>query len=114
LVKKYPDCLGTWSFTPSFNNIILSSSSTSEVVCTMQVSDYITHQSHPWFDLTHTHTRARAHTHTHTHTYIYIYIYIYIRGCIQKFPDWVDEEINNNNNKHSLRSNTKGYGGKIH
>jgi hypothetical protein len=23
-------------------------------------------------------------------------------------------EINNNNNKHSLRSNTKGYGGKTH
>jgi hypothetical protein len=35
-----------------------------------------------------------------------------IRGCIQKFPDWVDNEINSNN-KHS-RSNTKGYGGKIH
>jgi hypothetical protein len=29
------------------------------------------------------------------------------------FPDWVDNEINNNN-KHSLRSNTKGYGGKTH
>jgi hypothetical protein len=43
------------------------------------------------------------HTHTHTHT----------RGCIQKFPDWVDNEINNNN-KHSLRSNTKGYGGETH
>jgi hypothetical protein len=37
-----------------------------------------------------------------------------VRGCIQKFPDWVDNEINNNNNKHSLRSNTKGYGGKTH
>jgi hypothetical protein len=36
------------------------------------------------------------------------------RGCIQKFPDWVDNEINNNNNKHSLRSNTKGYGDKTH
>jgi hypothetical protein len=35
-----------------------------------------------------------------------------IRGCIQKFPDWVDNEINNN--KHSLRSNTKGYGGTTH
>jgi hypothetical protein len=34
-----------------------------------------------------------------------------IGGCIQKFPDWADNEINNNN-KHSLRSNTKGYGGK--
>jgi hypothetical protein len=36
-----------------------------------------------------------------------------IRGCIQKFPNWVDNEINNNN-KHSLRSNTKDYGGKTH
>jgi hypothetical protein len=36
---------------------------------------------------------------THTHT-----------------PDRVDNEINNNNNnnKHSLRSNTKAYGGKTH
>jgi hypothetical protein len=33
-------------------------------------------------------------------------------GCIQKFPDWVDNEINNN--KHSLRSKKKGYGGKTH
>jgi hypothetical protein len=38
-----------------------------------------------------------------------------VRGRIQKFPDRVDNEINNkNNNKHSLRSNTKGYGGKTH
>jgi hypothetical protein len=29
------------------------------------------------------------------------------------FPDWVDNEINNKN-KHSLNSNTKGYGGKTH
>jgi hypothetical protein len=36
-----------------------------------------------------------------------------IRGCIQKFPDLIDNEINNNN-KHSLRSNTKGYGAKTH
>jgi hypothetical protein len=36
-----------------------------------------------------------------------------IRGYIQKFPDRVDNEINNNN-KHSLRINTKGYGGKTH
>jgi hypothetical protein len=35
-----------------------------------------------------------------------------LRRCIQKFPDWVDNEINNN--KHSLRSNTKDYGGKTH
>jgi hypothetical protein len=36
-----------------------------------------------------------------------------MRGCIQKFPDWVDNEIYAYN-KHSLRSNTKGYGGKAH
>jgi hypothetical protein len=33
--------------------------------------------------------------------------------CIQNFPDWVDNEIDKNN-KHSLRSNTKDYGGKTH
>jgi hypothetical protein len=38
---------------------------------------------------------------------------VYIQGRIQKFLDWVDNEINNNN-KHLLRSNTKGYGGKTH
>jgi hypothetical protein len=36
-----------------------------------------------------------------------------MRGCIQTFPDWVDNEIDNSN-KHSLRSNTKGYGVKTH
>jgi len=36
-----------------------------------------------------------------------------VRGYIQKFPDWVDSELNNNN-KHWLRSNTKGCGGKAH
>jgi hypothetical protein len=36
-----------------------------------------------------------------------------IRECIQKFPYWADNEINNNN-KHSLGSNTKRYGGKTH
>jgi hypothetical protein len=35
-----------------------------------------------------------------------------VRGCIQKFPYWVDNEINNN--QHSLRSNAKGFGGKTH
>jgi hypothetical protein len=35
-----------------------------------------------------------------------------VRGCIQTFPDWFDDEINDNNNKHSLRIYTKGYGGK--
>jgi hypothetical protein len=39
-------------------------------------------------------------------------MYRYLRGCIQNFPDWVDNEVNNN--KHQLRSNTKGYGGKTH
>jgi hypothetical protein len=37
----------------------------------------------------------------------------FIWGCIQKFPDWVDNEVNNNN-KHLSRSNRKGYGGKTH
>jgi len=37
-----------------------------------------------------------------------------IRGYIQKFPDWVDKEIYTYNNKNSLRSNTKCYGGKSH
>jgi hypothetical protein len=37
----------------------------------------------------------------------------YIGECIQKFLDRVDNEINSNN-KYSLRSNTKGYGGKTH
>jgi uncharacterized membrane protein len=36
-----------------------------------------------------------------------------IQGCNQKFPDSVDNEINNSN-KHSLRSNTMGYGVKTH
>jgi hypothetical protein len=37
----------------------------------------------------------------------------HVRGYIQKFPDWVYNEINNKN-KHSLRSNTKFYGGETH
>jgi hypothetical protein len=37
-----------------------------------------------------------------------------VRGCIRKFPDSVDDEIYAYNNKHSLRNNTKGYGGKTH
>jgi hypothetical protein len=39
-------------------------------------------------------------------------IYRTMQGYIQKLPDWVDNEMNNN--KHSLRSNTKGYDGKAH
>jgi hypothetical protein len=38
----------------------------------------------------------------------------YVRWCIQKFPDWVYNEIDAYNIKHSFRSNTKGYGGKTH
>jgi hypothetical protein len=41
-------------------------------------------------------------------------LYEYIRGYIRKFPDWFDNEIYAYNNKHSLRRNTKGYGGKTH
>jgi hypothetical protein len=37
-----------------------------------------------------------------------------LQGCTQKFPDWVDNERYAYNNKHSLGSNTKGYGGKTH
>jgi hypothetical protein len=37
-----------------------------------------------------------------------------IRRCIQKVPDWVDNEMIKNNNKDSLRSNTVGCGIKIH
>jgi hypothetical protein len=38
----------------------------------------------------------------------------FIGGFIQKFPNWIDNEIYAYNNKHSLRCNTKGYGGKTH
>jgi hypothetical protein len=34
--------------------------------------------------------------------------------CIQKFPDWVDNEMYAYKNKHSLRTNTKRYGDKTH
>jgi hypothetical protein len=40
--------------------------------------------------------------------------YIHIWGCIQKFPNWIYNEIYAHKNKHSLRSNTKGYGDKTH
>jgi hypothetical protein len=32
----------------------------------------------------------------------------------KKFPDWVDKEIYDYNNKHSLRSNEEGCGGRTH
>jgi hypothetical protein len=37
-----------------------------------------------------------------------------IRGCIQKFPDWVHSEIYAYNNKHSFRNNKKGCADKTH
>jgi len=37
-----------------------------------------------------------------------------IRRRIQKFLDWVNNEIYAYKNKHPLRNNTKGYGGKTH
>jgi hypothetical protein len=40
--------------------------------------------------------------------------YPYVQGRIQKFPDWVHNEIYAYNNKYSFRSNTKGHGGKNH
>jgi hypothetical protein len=33
-----------------------------------------------------------------------------VRGCNEKFPDWVGNEIYAYNNKHSLISNTRGHG----
>jgi hypothetical protein len=36
-----------------------------------------------------------------------------LRRCTQNFPDWVHNEINDDN-KHSSRKNTKGYGSKTH
>jgi hypothetical protein len=40
-------------------------------------------------------------------------MHLHIRGCIQKSPNWVSNKIYAYNNKHSLRSNTKGYGGNV-
>jgi hypothetical protein len=37
-----------------------------------------------------------------------------VRGCVLKFPDWVDNEIDIDDNKHSFRSNTNACDGKIH
>jgi hypothetical protein len=31
-------------------------------------------------------------------------IILNIRGCHQKFPDWVDQEVKDNKNKHSLEA----------
>jgi hypothetical protein len=66
---------------------------------------------------------SKAVTHTHSDRDVKLTIHLHplprlrmrgaIREWIQKFPDWVDNEVNNNN-KHWFRSNKKGYGGKIH
>jgi len=37
-----------------------------------------------------------------------------IRGCIQKYPESLDNDTYDYNNKHSLRNNTKDYCGKTH
>jgi hypothetical protein len=39
--------------------------------------------------------------------------YITYEGVSKSFRNWVGNRINNNN-KHSLKSNTKGYGCKTH
>jgi hypothetical protein len=39
---------------------------------------------------------------------------LHVRGCVQKFPDWVDNEIYAYLWYYSLRSNTKGYGDKTY
>jgi hypothetical protein len=42
------------------------------------------------------------------------FLYDAVGECIQKFPDWVDNEIYAYNDKLSLRSNIKGYDGQTH
>jgi hypothetical protein len=39
---------------------------------------------------------------------------VYVRGCIQKSPDWFDNEMYAYLWYYSLRYNTKGYGAKTH
>jgi hypothetical protein len=48
------------------------------------------------------------------HYLVVIVCMLQVRRYIQKFPDWVDNEIYAYNNKNSVRSNTKGYGGKTY
>jgi hypothetical protein len=40
-------------------------------------------------------------------------VFLKVRGCIQKFPDWVDNVIYAYLWYYSLRSNTKDYGKKL-
>jgi hypothetical protein len=49
-----------------------------------------------------------------TRVFVFSPLKAWVRECIQKFPDWVDNEIYAYNKKHSLRRNAKGYGGKTH
>jgi hypothetical protein len=48
------------------------------------------------------------------HEWIKVRLFVSVRRYIQKFPDIIDNEIHAYNNKHSLRSNTKAYGGNTH
>jgi hypothetical protein len=43
---------------------------------------------------------------------IFTLAYSVVREFMQKFPDWVDNEVYAYKNKHSSRSNTKCYGGR--
>jgi hypothetical protein len=43
-----------------------------------------------------------------------VQVLLSVRGCIQKFSDWVDNEIYAYNHQLSLRCNIKGYEGKTH
>jgi hypothetical protein len=44
-----------------------------------------------------------------------MYVCMYVRARVYlKFLDWAGKVIYAYNNKHSFRSNTKGYGGKTH
>jgi hypothetical protein len=68
-------------------------------------------------ELNKTHAKShRSKGKVNTNTVWLLPIPVFIRECIQKFPEWVNNEIyaSNNNNKYSLRSNTKGYGDKTH
>jgi hypothetical protein len=56
---------------------------------------------------------ARGNVSTYTNQ-VRLTVSCFIRRCIQKFPDSIYNEIYAFNNKHSLRRNTKGYGGKTH
>jgi hypothetical protein len=66
-------------------------------ICTHTNTAYIRTECFIIFWVTRTLNKSRS---------IRLPIKSHIRGCIKKFPDWVDNEIYAYNNKHSLRSNT--------